>query len=254
MSKTESGFGFASTTPPLGPFPVTDDLGMKAAVAILDKSLDPGDYSNCVQWATFRKTMSSITNLSQASVGRLKDSMDAYQRKKMWIPTSVSHQFWFSRFIEGVHKRVGEVRREDEAIIIDVLQEVNRLFELEWQRNGRSNRREMRKISEMGVWFIVGYCTGMRGEEMVLIELAGTRNSLEYIRKDEGYFKLVISGRTKGNQLLGSKFSFPLANNTSGTGLDLGTWIKRLISIRDDEGNLGGRLFYRGTIPAKVHQ
>ena len=55
MSRTKNKFGFASTTPPLGPFPVADDLGMKAAVAILDRSLDPGDYSECVQWATFRK-------------------------------------------------------------------------------------------------------------------------------------------------------------------------------------------------------
>jgi len=254
MSKTENKFGFASTTPPLGPFPVADDLGMKAAVAILDRSLDPGDYSECVQWATFRKTMSSITNLSQASVGGLKDSVGAYQRNKMWISTSVSHQFWFSRFMEGVHKRVGEVRRQDEAITIDVSHEVNHLLEIEWHRDVRENRKDKRRLSEIGVWFIVGFCTGMRGEEMILIELAGTRNSLEHMVGNEGHFKVVISGRTKGNQLSGSKFSFPVVNNTSGTGLNPGTWIRRLIDIREEEGSSGGRLFYRGTTPAKVHQ
>ena len=127
-------------------------------------------------------------------------------------------------------------------------------MELEWQRDGGENRREMKRISEIGVWLIVGFCTGMRGEEMVLIELAGTRNSLEHMNEDEGYFKVVISGRTKDNQLSGSKLSFPIVNNKRGTGLHPRTWIRRLINIRNEEGDSGGRLFYRGTALAKVHQ
>jgi len=127
-------------------------------------------------------------------------------------------------------------------------------LELEWQRDGGENRRERKRISEIGVWLIVGFCTGMRGEEMVLIELAGTRNSLEHMNEDEGYFKVVISGRTKDNQLSGSKLSFPIVNNKRGTGLHPRTWIRRLINIRNEEGDSGGRLFYRGTTLAKVHQ
>ena len=44
---------------------------------------------------------------------------------------------------------------------------------------------------------------------MPLIELAGTRNSLENKLKNEGYFNVVISGCTKGNQISVSKFAFP---------------------------------------------
>ena len=66
---------------------------MKAAIAVLDRSLDAGIYSEHVQWATFRKSMSAISNLTQASVGGLKKSVGAYQRNKMCISSSVSHQF-----------------------------------------------------------------------------------------------------------------------------------------------------------------
>ena len=89
MRRTEDRFGFDCTTPPLGPLPVKDDLGMKAAVAILDRSLDKGTYGPHVQWATFRKLMGCITNTSQASVGGLGNSVGAYDRNKMWISTSV---------------------------------------------------------------------------------------------------------------------------------------------------------------------
>ena len=249
MRKTEERFGFASSTPPLGPFPVEDTLGMKAALMVLDRSLDPGLYSQHVQWATFRKSMSALTNISQAGVSGLGDSVGAYQRNKLWITSSISHQFWFTRFMEGVHKRVGEVVKQDKALTIEVIHAINHVLEKQWR-----DLDDKRKICEMGVWFIVGFCTGMRGEELMLIELAGTSASLENMTDTEGYFEVVISGRTKGNQISGSKFSFPCVPITKGTGLNPGTWIKRLVGIRGEENDDSGRLFYRGRSPAKLYQ
>ena len=254
MRKTEERFGFPCTTPPLGPFPVEDILGMKAAVAILDRSLDKGSYGPHVQWATFRKLMSGVTNTSQAGVGGMGNSVGAYERNKMWISTSISHQFWFTRFMAGIHKRVGEVKRQDEAFTIDIILQIKLLLELEWSRFAPTEMRERKRVAELGVWFIVGFCCGMRGEEMLLIELAGTRNSMEYMTELDGYFKVAISGRTKGNQISGAKFSFPCVNITQGTGLNPGTWMKRLVEIRDVEGHKNGRLFYRGITPAKLSQ
>ena len=117
--------------------------------------------------------------------------------------------------MEGIHKRVGEVKKQDEAITIEILHAINNLLEADW-RKYRSNNVIRKKVAEMGTWYIVGFCTGMRGEEMVLIELAGTRNSLEDLTEKNGSFKVVISGRTKGNQFSGSKFSFPCVNVTKG--------------------------------------
>lgn len=254
IAKTEKKFGFASATPPLGPFPVADVLGMRGAIAVLDRSLDKGAYGPCVQWGTFRKTMSAITNVSQAGVGGLGDSVGAYQRNKMWISTSVSHQFWFSRFMEGIHKRVGEIRRQDEAFTIEIIQQVQIQLEREWSKHveGNSPREEQKIVAEMGTWFIVGFCTGMRGEEMPLIELAGTRNSLGNNLKGESYFNVVISGRTKGNQISGAKFAFPCVEVTAGTGLQPGVWVRRLIEIRSSDYDTSGRLFFRGISPAKI--
>jgi hypothetical protein len=111
MEKTFSRLGMSSGTPPMGPFPIRDDMGMQAAIAVLDRSMDPGKYAEFVQWETFRKTRSAITNVSQASVGGMGDSIGAYEQKKRWISSVATHTFWFERCMEGLHRRVGEIKK-----------------------------------------------------------------------------------------------------------------------------------------------
>jgi hypothetical protein len=79
--KVSDRLGMPSITPPMGPFPLNDECGMKAAIAMLDRSLDPGRYADQVQYGTFRKVRSTITNIIQAGVGGLEDSMGAYATK-----------------------------------------------------------------------------------------------------------------------------------------------------------------------------
>ena len=155
--------------------------------------------------------MLAITNIGQSGVSGLGDSVGAYQRNKLWITSSISHQFWFTRFMEGVHKHVGEIVKQDKALTIEVIHAINHVLEKQWR-----DLYDKRETCEMGVWFIVGFCTGMRGEELMLIELAGTSASLENMTDTEGYFEVVISGRTKGNQISGSKFAFPCVPITKG--------------------------------------
>jgi hypothetical protein len=78
------------------------------------------------------------------------------------------HSFWFSRFMTGVHKRVGERKRQDEPITIDVLHSIESMLETEWRRTNDPVLRK--KTAEMGAWIIGGFCTGLQREEMLLIE------------------------------------------------------------------------------------
>jgi hypothetical protein len=207
-----------STPPPMGPWPLEDTIGMKAAIAVLDRSLDPGVYEANVQWDTFRKQMSTVTNTSQASVGGLGNSVGAYERRRMWISSIVSHHFWFSRFIDGIHKRVGQVRKPDKEISIEVLHLADQILEAEWSHSRTPSQKK--RISEVGVWFVAAFCTGLRGEEMVHIELAGTANSVKHLDAAVNpHFKFIVLGRTKGNQPSGAKFGVPCVLVTSGTNL-----------------------------------
>ncbi len=80
MEKMTAQLGLPCVTPPMGPWPLKDTLGILAAMAVLDGSLDKGVYEDTVQWDTFRRTMSAVTNISQAAVGGLENLVGAYER------------------------------------------------------------------------------------------------------------------------------------------------------------------------------
>lgn len=190
----------------------------------------------------------------QASIEGLNESVGAYQRNKIWISNSITHHFWFSRFMEGVHKRVGQIKMQDEAITIGVIKDIERMLELEWNGRGNSHWIAKLRLAELGYIFIVGFCTGLRGEELMLVELAGTRNSFQHLLDDPGYFTLVLTGRTKGNKISGSKVGFPCAGITRGNNLNPGRWVQRLVNIRCGENDGSGRLLYRRLIPGRVSE
>lgn len=254
LLRTERCFdrlGMPSAVEHLGPFPLTDTMGMKAAIAVLDKSLDKGKYEDFVQWETFRKTRSALTNLHQASVNGLMDSMMSYEVKKVWISNVPTHCFWFSRFMVGLHKRVGEVVKQNWPMPIEVLQYIDRRLDRLWM--AEMDHHAKKRIAEMAVWYVVGFCSGLRGEEMPLIELAGTAHSLRFLELEEDpHFLLRLKGRTKGILLAGAGFEIPIVATTGVSKLEPGRWMKRLVGVISMEGRTNGKLFQRKFKPAKL--
>jgi hypothetical protein len=95
-------------------------------------------------------------------------------------------------------------------VTIDVIHAADQILEAEW--NQATSVVHKKKVAEMGAWIIGGFCTGLRGEEMLLIELAGTANSLCNMNKAKNaHFLFVILGRTKGDQMSGAVFAIPCA-------------------------------------------
>jgi hypothetical protein len=216
--KVADRLGLPSITPPMGPFLLKDDGGMAIAIAVLDRSLEPGKHDVHVQWETFRKVRSTATNIIQAGAGGLTSSVGAYERDRVWISNAATHSFCFSRFMTGVHNRVGEIRKPDRAFTIEEVHSIEKLLEREWKQ--ATTIVAQKTISEMGVIFIVGTCTGVRGKELMLVDLVGTKKSLSNLDENaEGHFWLKILGRTKGNHLSGAEFSVPCVGVTDGTGL-----------------------------------
>jgi hypothetical protein len=104
--------------PPMGPFPLEDTCVMRVAAGILSRSLDKGKYAEHLQFETFWKACSAVTNVSHAGVLGLTSSVGAYERNTMWISNVPTHSFWFPRFMHGIHRRVGEISKHDEPITV----------------------------------------------------------------------------------------------------------------------------------------
>ena len=262
IGKSEDKFGIDDIPPPMGPHPLEDTFGMKCAVAVLDRSLDPGKYDVYVQWATFRRTRSTITNISQAGASGLTDTVGAYEKNRMWISSVPTHSFPFSRFMEGAHRRVGEIVKRDEPVTIQVMVAIQDIIEAKWvtemQKGPGKDLGKLRLISMMGLWYIGSFATGIRGEEMLLLEMAGTFASLKYLTEPgEGlppHFEFVLSGRTKNNQVSGEKIGIPCVAATTGSGLLPGRWAFRYCQVCKALGYKGGRLFTMGRAQGKLFE
>ena len=259
---TEAEFGMKIFSP-MGPFPIDDGFGMGPAIALLSRSLDPGRYDTFVQWATFRKVRSTVTNVSQAGAGGLGDVIGAYERNRTWISSVATHQFFYSRFMTGIHKRVGEVVKRDEPITIEVLKYIQDLLESKWKAEISKPKPDLDtllKITRMGLWFIGGFCAGFRGEEHLILEFAGTSASLEYLTKPPPglppHFEFVVAGRTKNNKLSGAKFRVPVAAETAGTGLKPGIWAHRYCNLMKEAypNKQPGYLFQRNLASPKLFE
>ena len=256
----DTEFGINSLIPPMGPFPLCDSLGMAPAVAVLRRSLDVGKYNRCVQWSTFRKLRSAITNAHQASVGGLGDVVGAYERKRLWISTVPTHTFFYTRFMAGCHQRVGEIVKRDEPLTVGILLHMSFILQQRWEAAKLEkpvDAEKLREIASLAVWLLVGFCVGFRGEEMPLIELSGTLKSLTYIDHPlHGlipHFDVYLAGPTKGNRISGSRFFVPCAATTA-SGLNPGRWMQRLNKVLRTLGISSGRLLCRKLAQPKVSE
>jgi hypothetical protein len=150
----------------------------------------------------------------------------------------------------GIHKRVGEEVKRDEPISIDVLREIHRVLDRRWVKEAkrrRPSRRKLLKIARADYWFIVGFCSGFRGEENLLLEFEGTFASLVNLTSPRGktrkHFESVVAGRTKGLSLSGAKFGVPYVAITGKSKLEPGIWAHRYCWLLKTSGQVGGYLF-----------
>ena len=168
MEDIASQLGLSPVMGAMGPFPLADTTGMKLAVVMLERSLDPGKNEKLVQYSTVRTLRSAYSNIFHASSLHASGvSVFSGASKKMVTTTCPSNGFWFDRFMVGYYKRVGQLLVQDLAISIEVVLAVQSYLEGQWVL-ARTDK-EKRSVSEMGVLFVICFCLGLRGEEVLLI-------------------------------------------------------------------------------------
>lgn len=116
----------------LGPWSIKDIMGMRHAVVMLKRLLDKGQTERFVQFDTVRKFRLFATNASQAGVFGFNEIIGTYERNKIWMSTVETNSFWFTCFVEGFHKRVGNIVKQDKPINIQVFYTVLALLEYDY--------------------------------------------------------------------------------------------------------------------------
>jgi hypothetical protein len=186
---------------PQGPHPVEDTFGMMNAVVLLDHSLNAGINAATVQFNTVPKTCSAMSNYKRTTAPEMRHAAWAGYKKgeRLGFTNTSVYSLWFDRFIVGCHVRMGYDARQDRDFIIELIMAMQKLLEEDLIKC--QTMEAMLNVSLHGIFFIAGFCGGLRGEEMSLLSLDATVKYLSVAQPRSPELAnvcLALRGRVKG--------------------------------------------------------
>lgn len=214
--------------PPRGPFPIADVWGMGAAIVLLTRSLSPGKNADFVQFETIRKTRSHVSNFFHTIPGGMGDMFISNDSNVSGITNSPTNSFWFKRFIQGCHQRMGDVWSPDRPLTISEALACQDLLEEDWKTFGEDLDGRL-KTSLTALLVTVGLGGGLRGEEINRLDIGIIRkhwaDAVDH--PDTSHIPLGMAGRFK--RTVGEKiYVQPLAPK-SNSGLNYRLWMFRAL-------------------------
>ena len=104
---------------------------------------------------------------------------------------------WWEIFLLGMHNRMGDDVRPDLAISLKVTGAMLRFMELDYSE--AIGKREKAKIESFAMFSIAGYLGGLRGEDIVKLDLFGL---LAYFSDEKSstppFVPITLIGKFKG--------------------------------------------------------
>ena len=229
--------------PVLGRDDISDRVGMGIAITTLNASLRKGKYTNHLQWDTMRKNPTWYTNAFEAGEEFSSGAIFSNQDKKSYESTAPTASRWFTRFMLGAKRRMGVIRRQDEALTVRQLMGILDIAEEDWQAS--SCLEEKKDIESVMAFMIIGFCVSLRGEEVPLVVIEGMLTFWEETKDHEiPHMMITLKGKFKGENNL-RWHCVPLADHTKSK-IPTRRWISRLLQRRVlMEGKRSGYLFAR---------
>jgi hypothetical protein len=235
--------GFECVAPPMGPFPLDDTFGMKIACVTLMKSLEKGKWEATVQYATARRMRSIFSNLFHASYHGESMAVMAYETQKMFTTPCPTYGYWYQRFNLGLHKQMGDVVRSDYAVTSEIINALLTTLNKEYEDVATWEARTM--IAEMVFVLVVGFCCGLRGEEITKVGLAGPLKYLEVGRIDAECPHVIVPliGRIKGET--GEWYHMMVLARETKSGWHPGrrVWVDRIAAVNKERKRDRGPVF-----------
>jgi hypothetical protein len=212
----------------MGPYSEEDTFRMALAVCILIRSLDPGNTEEFVQFSTARNLRSVYSNSFHASSQHQTGlSVMAQNTTRIWVTACPSYGYWFERFMRGVHKRMGEEVRPDFALSVSVLRRMLGGLDKQWVEARSSETRKL--VVEIAMFLVAAFGLGLRGEEVVKMDIAGYLTYVEAGRDHEAHphGMIPLLGRFKGE--IGERWHLLLIVWKTRLGIEVGTWSTWLV-------------------------
>jgi hypothetical protein len=241
-------YGVSSTSnyfPRQGPHPVEDTFGMFASCVMLEHSLNPGINEANVQFGTIRKTRSALSNYSATTMREqeLPVLIGDKKAKRWYFSSTPMYGVWFDRFKLGCHSRMGDDVRPDKAMSIELLLEIQKLYEVKLFRC--TTNEEVLELCLNAVFHIVSFVGGFRGEEMPMLSLDAIAKYAAYDQPDDPdlqHIMIALRGRVKGERKAEACHLIPIVAVTK-SGLKPKLWVERAVEAYGRLGISNGWMF-----------
>jgi hypothetical protein len=236
--------GFINPYPPRGPWPIDDIWGMKTATVILQRSLSPGKNASFVQYETIRKTRSHVSNFFHTVPGGMGEMFIASESSVSGMTRSPTNSLWFKRFMQGCHRRMGDVWCPDRPLTMREALTIQEDLEKDWEDFARDPEGRL-KTAITGVMITAGLGGGMHGEELNRLDVGIIRKHWsDAINHPEiAHVPLGMVGRFK--RTVGEKLYIQPLALRSKSGLEYRLWMYRMLCEYARAGVDSGPVFRR---------
>jgi len=242
----EAGLNRERMFPAMGPLPLQDKAGMGVAICVLMRTLDQGKNEETIQFGTASSAKTAFANMWRASSeGAGLETVMARDRSKMFQTSCPTSGDWFERFTLGMHKRMGDKVKLDEAISMETMLELMRIFERDFEKARTEGLEIQAEVIFPALFVVLGYCAALRGEEVPMMDLKGAKELFETgtTHPDEFLRHVVIplTGRFK-NETGEMYHIIPVVLETA-SGLKPGIWMARMLDWFGKQGVSDGWVF-----------
>jgi hypothetical protein len=197
-----------------------------------------------VQHATTWRLRSACSNFYHASHWGEALLVMAHETQKLITTPCSTCGHWHQRFSTGLHKRMGDVVKSDYAVTSEIVKELLDQLDSEWEV--ATSDAEKKRIADMGFLIAAGFLCGLRGEEIMKVDLGGLTKHLDKGRDHAACPHLIVPllGRLKGET--GERHHMMVMARESRSGIVGGVWADRVVEVNRRNNRSKGHAFTKG--------
>lgn len=217
--------------------PTWDYCGYQIAIIMLRYSLRQGKYDSHLQIESVRKLRSVYSNFIRCSPDSianqyvLQNAKGQYQR----LTNDICGSLWFTRFMEGMRKRMGYVSKPNKTLRQPLLRKLLEMTDLRI-RAEVDNVEERDKWVVFNTYVVISYVISLRGSEGFLLDLGRLRSL--WSNGKGSYVTIPLFGKFKTED--NEACHLIPCSETTGSGINLRHVLNRLIVSKQQLGIVNG--------------
>ena len=240
------------------PLPDYDHCGYEVAVEMLLYSRRPGRHSNHMQFDTVRSFRTVFSNFirsapqSNTNPWSLGDPSGRYLR----FGADPCGSLWFTRFMEGMKSRMGQIWLPNRAMSDDLREEFFK--QVQRRIEAQTNVEERHRWIVFQAYAVCVYTVSLRGPEGFLLDLDGLNRHWTEVPRN--YVVISLLGRVKGESQ--DRTHLLPSVHVTDSGINVHAALRMLLDVKGELGftdgpaisSMAGKIWRARDVDDMIHE